>query len=126
MAKTGRPPKLTPEVSRVILEGIAAGVPKKYAARRAGVGESTLRAWCARGKAQRTGEFRALLAALKKAEAEAVSRNVAIVRGAAKGGPTACRTIVRRPRSPGRWRRRCKNHPPRRPRVSLLGRATAA
>jgi transposase len=83
--RSGRHPKLDPAVQRVIVESVAAGVPRKYAAQRAGIDESTLRLWCSKGRKGGKGQaiYVALLAALKKAEADAVARNVAIVQKAA-------------------------------------------
>ena len=80
---TGRPSILTPDVQRRLCEAIAAGNTRHDAAEYAGIGESTLRAWLAKGKHQRRGTYRALLAAVKKAEADAVVRNVAIIQKAA-------------------------------------------
>ena len=80
---TGRPGILTPDVQRRLCEAIAAGNTRHDAAEYAGIGESTLRAWLAKGKRQRRGQYRALLAAVKKSEADAVVRNVAIIQKAA-------------------------------------------
>ena len=80
---TGRPSALTPEVQRRLCDAIAAGNTRNDAAEYAGVGESTLRRWLAQGRHRRSGKFRALLAAVKKAEADAVVRNVAIIQKAA-------------------------------------------
>jgi hypothetical protein len=80
---TGRPSILTPDVQRRLCEAVAAGNTRHDAAEYAGIGESTLRAWLANGKRQRRGKFRALLTAVKKAEADAVVRNVAIIQKAA-------------------------------------------
>ena len=80
---TGRPSALTPEVQRRLCDAIAAGNTRNDAAEYAGVGESTLRRWLAQGRRRRSGKFRALLAAVKKAEADAVVRNVAIIQKAA-------------------------------------------
>src|SRR5262249_54121524 len=80
---TGRPTLLTPEVQRHVCDAIAAGNTRHDAAEYAGVGESTLRSWLARGRRQRRGKYRTFLAAVKKAEADAVVRNVAIIQKAA-------------------------------------------
>ena len=80
---TGRPSALTPEVQRRLCDAVAAGNTRNDAAEYAGVGESTLRRWLAQGRRRRSGKFRALLAAVKKAEADAVVRNVAIIQKAA-------------------------------------------
>ena len=81
---TGRPSILTPDVQRRLCEAVAAGNTRHDAAEYAGIAESTLRAWLAKGKRQRRGKYRALLAAVKKSEADAVVRNVAIIQ---KAGP---------------------------------------
>src|SRR5262245_10349520 len=83
VARRGRRTKLTEATRRVIVESVAAGVPLKYAAQRAGVGERTLAGWLAAGRKAKRGPFLQLLQAVKKAEAEAVARNVAIVQKAA-------------------------------------------
>jgi hypothetical protein len=70
-------------VQRHLCDAIAAGNTRHDAAEYAGVGESTLRFWLARGRRQRRGRYRTLLAAVKKAEADAVVRNVAIIQKAA-------------------------------------------
>ena len=80
---TGRPSILTPDVQRRLCEAVAAGNTRHDAAEYAGIGESTLRRWLAQGRHRRSGKFRALLAAVKKAEADAVVRNVAIIQKAA-------------------------------------------
>jgi transposase len=80
---TGRPTALNPDVQRCICEAITAGNTRHDAAEYAGVGESTIRSWLAKGRRQRRGKFRAFLAAIKKAEADAVVRNVAIIQKAA-------------------------------------------
>jgi len=80
---TGRPSALTPDVQRRVCEAVSAGNTRHDSAEYAGIGESTLRAWLAKGKRQRRGKFRSFLAAVKKAEADAVVRNVAIIQKAA-------------------------------------------
>jgi hypothetical protein len=82
-AKPGRQSKLTPEVAKSIADGVAAGVPSKFAAQRAGVSERSLREWLAKGRKAKSGPHFALSAALKKAEADAISRNTAMVQRAA-------------------------------------------
>ena len=83
MAAAGRPSKLTPVVQKSITEAVAKGLPLKHAARCAGVSESTLRGWSARGKAETVGPFLAFLTALKAAQADAVAGYVAVIRRAA-------------------------------------------
>ena len=83
MAPTGRTPKLTPAVHKVIVKSVRDGVPLKHSARAAGVGESTMRAWRARGRAEESGPYTAFQADLLKAESGAVVRNTATVQRAA-------------------------------------------
>ncbi len=78
-AKTGRPPKLTPEVAKIITDSVAAGVPYKYAAKRAGVTERTLMRWLAAGRKAKRGPLMSLLSALKKADADAVAGGIASI-----------------------------------------------
>ena len=79
----GRPTALTPEVQARVCEAIAAGNTRHDAAEYAGVGTSTLNHWLTRGKKSGRGRFRQFLEAVKKAEADAVVRNVAVIQGAA-------------------------------------------
>jgi hypothetical protein len=83
--RSGRHPKLDAAIQKVIVDSIATGVPRKYAAQRAGIDESTLRLWCSKGRKGGRGSeiYIALLAAIKKAEADAVARNVALIQQAA-------------------------------------------
>ena len=83
MAPTGRIPKLTPTVHKSVVKSVGAGVPLKHAAQAAGVGESTMRAWRSRGRAEGAGPYASFQADLKKAEAAAVVRNSATVQRAA-------------------------------------------
>ncbi len=84
--KTGRTPKLTPEIQKLIVDAVAACAPRDVAAKRAGIGQSTLRSWIARGRKERKGEFLAFLAAVKKAEAEAILTRIARIAKAGQGG----------------------------------------
>ncbi|OWK45809.1 hypothetical protein [Fimbriiglobus ruber] len=75
--------KLTPEVRRIIIDGIAAGVPKKYAAMRAGIHSRTLQVWLQRGAKATSGAHHDFLVAVRKALADALARNVAHIQMAA-------------------------------------------
>ena len=79
----GRPTALTPEVQARVCEAIAAGNTRHDAAGYAGVGTSTLNHWLTRGRKARRGPYRQFLEAVKRAEAGAVVRNVAIIQKAA-------------------------------------------
>lgn len=82
----GRILKLTPEVQKTITDTLSAGVDRKHAAMRAGVCEGTFFRWMRYGRKKKSPEFESFLLAVKKAEADAVSRNVAIISKAAQGG----------------------------------------
>jgi hypothetical protein len=90
--KTGRTPKLTPEVQKLIVDAVAAASPRKFAAERAGISTSTLRSWLARGRKERRGEYLAFLAAIKKAEAEAIITRIARIAKAGQGGQVVEKT----------------------------------
>ena len=81
----GPVPKLTPETQKVLVEAIAAGVPRAVAAMRAGISERCLYQWLAKGRkgGKRNEGFVQLFQTLQKAEADAVVRNVALVQKAA-------------------------------------------
>jgi hypothetical protein len=85
---------LTPDVQRVIVESVAAGVPRKYAAMRAGVTERAVYLWLSRGKRESKGEYYSFYSALKKAEADAVAVRVARIARAGQGGQVVERTTV--------------------------------
>jgi hypothetical protein len=90
----GRVAKLTPETQKIILDGVAVGITRIFAAKRASVDDSTVRRWMIRGQREKSGIYRTFFTALKKAEADAVARNVAIIQQAAKGGQVTERTTT--------------------------------
>lgn len=77
-----RPCKLTPKVQEQVCRAIADGNTRECAAELAGVGARSLFRWLAQGKAQGKGRFRQLWQAVQKAEAEAESHCVKVVRKA--------------------------------------------
>lgn len=79
-----RPTKLTPELQAAVVQAIAAGNTRHDAAEYAGVGMRSLYRWLARGRKAKGGRYRHLWQAVKKAEADAVVRNVAIIQKAAQ------------------------------------------
>jgi hypothetical protein len=82
----GRGPKLTPEIQKVIVDAATTGTPRRYAAERAGVDESTVRRWIAKGRKLKTGIYRTFCTLLKKAEADGITARVARITKAAQGG----------------------------------------
>jgi hypothetical protein len=82
----GRDLKLTPEIQKLIIDAVAACTPRRYAADRAGVDESTIRRWVIKGRKQKKGIYFTFFTALKKAEAEAVIARIARIGKAGQGG----------------------------------------
>lgn len=75
MARTGRPSKLTPELTAAICEDIrTTGAPAKVAAQAHGIGRSTFFDWCARGAKEEAagseGRHRDFLDAVAQAKAK--------------------------------------------------------
>lgn len=82
--KGGRPPKFNPEVAARVCEAVRAGVPRKDAAAYAGINDSTLYRWTERGRKSKKGAFWEFCQQVKKAESDAVVRNVAVIQKAAE------------------------------------------
>jgi transposase len=82
-----RPTKLTPELLDRITLAIRAGNYAKTACEMVGIGETTFYRWMEEGEKD-TGkkEFREFRESIKRAEAEAEVRSVALIRQAADGG----------------------------------------
>ena len=92
---TGRPTKLTPATHDRIVKFIQAGNYLATAAQAAGISEGTLHGWMRRGREEEArreagGEhdedeqrFLYFLQSVKRAEAEALARNIAIINNAA-------------------------------------------
>ncbi|MGA8641337.1 hypothetical protein [Candidatus Binatus sp.] len=99
--KTGRTPKLTVGVGRIIIAAIAAGNFPSVAAGLGGVGVETLEKWLERGD---TGvqPYADFADAYRKAELEDESAHVAIWRTAAPGDWRAAKEYLGK-RYPERW-----------------------
>ncbi len=78
--------KLTPEVRKALVDSLAAGVDQRHACQAAGISPRTFRYWMTKGRKGATPETVALFSAVKKAKADAVRRNVAIIQKAAQDG----------------------------------------
>lgn len=82
-----RPTKLTQELTDRIVLAIRAGNYSKVAAEMAGIGETTFYRWLELGaKDDAKKEYREFRESIKRAEAEAEVRSVALIRQAADGG----------------------------------------
>lgn len=97
-----RPSKLTAEVERAICDALKAGATRRMAAEYAGVGESTMRTWCAAKGAR----FRSFQAALKAAEAKGDVGALAVIRQAAQNGTWQAAAWLLERRHPAEYGRR--------------------
>ena len=93
----GRKSKLTEERQARLCEALRAGNTRAAAADYAGIGERTLYRWISRAEDEGEGPYWLLWQDIKKAEAAAEVRNVAIIQQAAKkswqtGNPRAPNT----------------------------------
>lgn len=94
--RPGRTTKLTPEVLKTICDGIEEGLPQKYAAARAGVGESTFYHWLKLGREAKSGKYREFLESIKLAEAECIRVNTMFIQVAAKDSWQAAAWLLER------------------------------
>lgn len=83
---SGRQRVMTPAVCKAVLEAIAKGTPRKFAAAGAGVGERTLYKYMRLGRLAKSGEAKDFYDALRCAEARSVAMRVERISGAAKKG----------------------------------------
>jgi len=82
----GRKTKLTPELIEQASKLVAAGNYLKHVAQYLGIPERTFYRWLAEGEKAKKGLAWQFYQAIKKAEAEAVARNIALIQKAATEG----------------------------------------
>jgi transposase-like protein len=87
--RSGRLPKLTPEIRKKVCEAIVGGNTRDDAARYAGINPATFYRWMKRGRQAGRGAMCDFCKAVKKAENDCVVRNVAIIGKAAQKTWTA-------------------------------------
>jgi hypothetical protein len=104
VAKSGRPPTLTPEVQARICALIVAGNFRDTAARATGIPVRTMRDWCRKGREQKRGSYRDFLHALLEAEKAAEIVMVKLVVEAALGDVDHARWWLER-KVPRHWGR---------------------
>jgi transposase len=104
----GRPTKLTEDAQERIISALKAGNYMDTAAQYAGVDESTLHRWIARGKEEDSGLYYEFRKAVEKARAEAEARNVHLIQTAAQGGTWQAAAWFLERSHPGKWGRREK------------------
>ncbi len=107
----GRPDGLTEEVERKILAMVRTGADLAVAAQAAGISRSTLHRWRARGASEARGRFFELDQALRRAEAEAEARLVALIARAGERHWQAAAWILPR-RFPETWSLARQGRPP--------------
>jgi transposase len=76
-------PKLDPATTQRVVDLIRAGNYLEVAATAAGIHRSTLYRWLRHGRDQKRGRYRKFLSQVEKAQAEAESRDVALIAKAA-------------------------------------------
>ena len=76
-------PKLEPATTQRVVDLIRAGNYLEVAATAAGIHRSTLYRWMRHGRDQKRGRYRKFLSQVEKAQAEAESRDVALIAKAA-------------------------------------------
>ena len=116
----GRPTDLTPTTQERIALAIRGGNDNKVAAAHAGIGESTFYAWLDRGRKERARlaassrakprasetPFVEFLEAIQKAQADAETRNVALIAKAAQEGTWTAAAWWLERKYPERWGRK--------------------
>ena len=105
MVGRGRPSKLTPDVSKRIIDSVRAGNYLETSAAFAGVSKVTLFNWMKRGNAQKTGKYREFLTSIEKALAEAEMRDVQTISKASEKNWQAAAWRLER-KFPARWGRK--------------------
>lgn len=99
-----RPSKLTPETTEKITRAIRAGNHATVSARLAGIGETTYFRWMAEGeKEDAEPEYREFWESVKRAEAEAEIRAIALIRQAAEQGTWQASAWYLERKHPERW-----------------------
>jgi hypothetical protein len=99
-----RPTKLTEETVDKITRAIRAGNHASVSARLAGIGETTYYRWMADGeKDDAEPEYREFWESIKRAEAEAEIRSVALIRQAAEQGTWQASAWYLERKHPERW-----------------------
>jgi len=106
MGKTGRPTKLTEEVTTTITNAIAVGATFKHAAQAAGIDRLTFQRWMRLGKAAQSGEYRNFYNAVKKAETAGVLLLLQRIQYAAKDGQWQAAAWILERRHPADYGRR--------------------
>lgn len=105
--QVGRPSKLTPEVQEKLLNAIRMGNYYEAACAYAGIHYFTFRRWIEKGEKAKSGKYREFSDLVKKAEAEAEARIVALWQSKIPKDWRAAQVFLER-RYPDRWSRKEK------------------
>lgn len=98
--------KLNADRQARLVEALKSGNTRRASAEYAGIGESTFYRWMERGEAATSGKYKELWEAVKKAEADAEVRNVALIQRAANGGTWQAAAWWLERRKPQDWAKR--------------------
>lgn len=102
----GRPTKLTPQVQARIVQAIVGGNDITVAAAYAGIHRDTFYYWLERGRAAKRGIYSDFSDAIEKAQADAETRNVALIAKAAQDGTWTAAAWWLERKYPERWGRK--------------------
>ena len=102
----GRPTKLTPQVQARIVQAIVGGNDITVAAAYAGIHKAQFYRWLEKGEQQQQGIYRAFRDAIQKAQADAETRNVALIAKAAQEGTWTAAAWWLERKYPERWGRK--------------------
>ena len=102
----GRPTKLTPQVQAKIVQAIVGGNDITVAAAYAGIHKAQFYRWLEKGEQQQQGIYRAFRDAIQKAQADAETRNVALIAKAAQEGTWTAAAWWLERKYPERWGRK--------------------
>lgn len=102
----GRPTKLTPQTQAKIVQAIVGGNDITVAAAYAGIHKAQFYRWLEKGEQQQQGIYRAFRDAIEKAQADAETRNVALIAKAAQEGTWTAAAWWLERKYPERWGRK--------------------
>lgn len=102
----GRKTKLTPDVQKEIGQNIILGMPIKFAAEAAGIGETTFYRWMQSGEKAKRGKFREFWEYIKECQAKAVQLHVKLITRAANEGSWQASAWILERRHPNEFGRK--------------------
>lgn len=106
MVCMARKTKLTPDVQKEIGQNIILGMPIKFAAEAAGIGETTFYRWMQSGEKAKRGKFREFWEYIKECQAKAVQLHVKLITRAANEGSWQASAWILERRHPNEFGRK--------------------